>query len=457
ITLSVFDDGANEGPESLTFTLVDGEQYEVNSIATYDFAWTGQIAGFSVEGEFSYDASQSYEAGIVREEDLLSLEVSFFDPDGNLLRTYTDAQDQSLYPTVNFAFDTETGEILQDGTWDVDDNVDLTRNGFMLGEGNPDLRSEVGVQSGLAFWTRPADDKLPHLHVDDWADEFGFPIGYSSHEDVSFPTETVADLIETGKVGDAYLESVQDSLAERGSPVVASVAENGSGGTIALTINDFETAGTSASDILQGDDADNSLAGLDGDDILAGAGGNDLLLGADGADVLRAGDGSDIAFGGGGDDIVDGQAGDDVVSGAEGSDIVIGGAGNDTLMGVTGTDYLIGDSLSSGGGSDLFVYGNDDGTDIILDFEVGIDQIGLVEGELTFADLTLTQNGGNTLLTVTETSEVLAVLNNVEATGIGEDSFVIVPDVSNIDEALALIGGESDIIGTSSADVLVGT
>jgi len=34
---------------------------------------------------------------------------------------------------------------------------------------------------------------------------------------------------------------------------------------------------------------------------------------------------------------------------------------------------------------------NGDGTDTIVDFEMGIDRIGLVEGELTFADLTITQ------------------------------------------------------------------
>ncbi|MEL6765477.1 MAG: PEP-CTERM sorting domain-containing protein, partial [Cyanobacteria bacterium J06607_6] len=149
------------------------------------FSWTGQIARFSVEGNFSFDASEEYEDGIVREEDLESFNIKFFDPDGNLLRTYTDNQDLSRYPTFNFAFDTQTEEILQDGTWDVDDDINPERNGFMFGEGNPDLRGMEDAQSGLAFWTRPSDDKLPHLHVDDWNDELGFPIGYSTHEDVN--------------------------------------------------------------------------------------------------------------------------------------------------------------------------------------------------------------------------------------------------------------------------------
>jgi len=78
-----------------------------------------------------------------------------------------------------------------------------------MGEGNPALKGENGKQSGLAFWSRPGDDKTPHLHVDDWNDdngdgEFGFPIGYSTHEDASFSYKTTQSTIDGGKVGSAY-------------------------------------------------------------------------------------------------------------------------------------------------------------------------------------------------------------------------------------------------------------
>ena len=120
--------------------------------------------------------------------------------------------------------------------------------------------------------------------------------------------------------------------------------------------------------------------------------------------------------------------------------MIWGDAGDDILMGVTGNDILVGDNFSNGqGGSDLFVFGNGDGTDTILDFEVGIDRIGLVADELVFEDLTLTQDGSNTLLGVADSGEVLAVLNGVEASALGADSFAVVPDVSNPDQALALV------------------
>ncbi len=180
------------------------------SVVAYEFSWRGQFAGFMVKGRFSYNENDVPKNGIIREENLLALDVSFYDPKGRLMRTYTDNHkfpvDKKGSPYVNFAFDTITEEILQTGSWNVDDNDRRFRNGLMLGEGNPDLRSQVGVQSGLAFWSRPNDNVVPHLHFDDWNNEFGFPIGFSSHEDASFPTRTTQERIDTGRVGTEYFQ-----------------------------------------------------------------------------------------------------------------------------------------------------------------------------------------------------------------------------------------------------------
>ncbi|MEL7039727.1 MAG: serine hydrolase domain-containing protein [Cyanobacteria bacterium J06592_8] len=180
-------------------------------IVTYQFEWTGQIAGFSVDGEFSYDISQTPADGIVREENLESFDINFFDPDGNLLRTYED--NHLTFDEFNFAFDTETEEILQDGFF-------LGEDGFNFGEKTP---TEDGF-SGVNFWSRPELNSQgqvppPHVHIDDWADEFGFPIGFSSHEDVAFFTRTTQDLIDTGRVGETYLNSLDDSLDQFGDRI----------------------------------------------------------------------------------------------------------------------------------------------------------------------------------------------------------------------------------------------
>lgn len=194
------------------------------SVAAYEFFWRGQFAGFMVNGRFSYNEHDVPENGIVREEHLLSLDVSFYDPRGNLLRTYADNHkypvDANGFPYVNVAFDTITEQLLQTGTWKVDDDDLRFRNGVMMGEGNPDLRGQPGSQSGLAFWSRPRDEAVPHLHVDDWNDDFRFPIGFSSHEDASFPTKTTQERIDTGRVGEAYYRQ------ENGEVVVNKLASD---------------------------------------------------------------------------------------------------------------------------------------------------------------------------------------------------------------------------------------
>lgn len=86
------------------------------SAATYlDFAWEGQVAGFTVEGTFSYDETDLPTDGVIRKDDLLSFDVSFYDPDDNLLRTYAD--NHLSYAGFNFNYDTATRMILQDGAY----------------------------------------------------------------------------------------------------------------------------------------------------------------------------------------------------------------------------------------------------------------------------------------------------------------------------------------------------
>ncbi|MEM8504154.1 MAG: hypothetical protein AAF716_13495 [Cyanobacteria bacterium P01_D01_bin.1] len=212
----------------------------------------------------------------------------------------------------------------------------------------------------------------------------------------------------------------------------------------------FDQVGTDEAETLVGDAGDNAIDARGGDDTVAGGLGDNIILGGAGNDVLR-GDlnkrspqdrvagGDDIIFGGEGSDRIGGKSGNDILSGDAGDDFIWGDDGDDILMGGTGNDVLVGDNFSKGSGSDLFVFGNGDGTDTIRDFEVGIDRIGLVEGELTFADLTITQDSGMAVLGVASTGETIAMLQNVQASSLTENSFVTVPDISNPEEAVTLI------------------
>jgi hypothetical protein len=112
----------------------------------------------------------------------------------------------------NFAFDTRSREILQDGTYN-------TPEGILIGAGDPALRNDPSPLPGLAFWSDPRDDALPHLHFDDWTDAFGFPIGFSSREDVAFLTRPTQQRLDTGRVGSAYVDNLASGLDELGQRI----------------------------------------------------------------------------------------------------------------------------------------------------------------------------------------------------------------------------------------------
>ncbi|MDJ0527225.1 MAG: calcium-binding protein [Microcystis sp. M53600_WE12] len=99
----------------------------------------------------------------------------------------------------------------------------------------------------------------------------------------------------------------------------------------------------------------------------------------------------------------------DSLTGESGSDQLYGYQANDRLTGKQGDDFLYG-----GQGNDTFVLAAGEGTDKILDFEVGQDRLEL-SGGLTFEQLSIAQNGSDTLIKISQTQEVLAILKNVKS------------------------------------------
>ncbi len=100
-----------------------------------------------------------------------------------------------------------------------------------------------------------------------------------------------------------------------------------------------------------------------------------------------------------------------------------GDDGDDLLRGGLGDDVLTGDDFSGGQGVDTFVLAIGEGTDIITDFEVGIDFIGLTES-LSFEQLTLETQGKNTLINFGE--DTLAILEKVEVESLNSSDFTLV-------------------------------
>lgn len=145
---------------------------------------------------------------------------------------------------------------------------------------------------------------------------------------------------------------------------------------------------------------------LAGDDFVTGSTANDLVYGNEGEDIISGGLGNDSLFGGRGKDFLTGEEGNDSLSGGQDADFLIGGAGNDILLGGRGNDLLISgsgnDTLVGGlghdilgglddnnsikiGGSNLYVIQAEPGVtdvnnaDFIIGFKAG-DRIGLAGG-----------------------------------------------------------------------------
>ncbi len=245
-----------------------------------------------------------------------------------------------------------------------------------------------------------------------------------------------ADFNVTGGTVDAFTFSYDDvTVAAEASDLnldLASFSE-------AITQNELDTASDtllSGDDMITGSDANEGLAGGDGNDVLDGNGGKDVLYGGEGDDVYivtrrdkvieEFGEGIDTVDATGsfklrlnvenlnlvgegpakgvgnfldneitGNDArnkLDGRAGDDMLDGNGGADKIRGGDGNDTIMGGDGADKIRGgwgndvitggdgsDKIAGGRGADIFVF-EDAGAsdvDVIVDFQVGIDQVDL--------------------------------------------------------------------------------
>lgn len=188
------------------------------------------------------------------------------------------------------------------------------------------------------------------------------------------------------------------------------VADLGFGSVVSLSsdssdiIAAFEDGISKAADSLIenaiGTIFDDTILGNDAKNMLKGHAGNDVIRGFRGADELNGGGGRDKLFGGWGDDNL------------------YGGYAKDRLRGDAGADTFVFD-LSKGG----------QGVDLVLDYTDGTDGFRIYgETLLAFADITVTQDGLNTVLS--HAGEDFATLKDVTATDLDAADFVfeVAPD-----------------------------
>ena len=147
---------------------------------------------------------------------------------------------------------------------------------------------------------------------------------------------------------------------------------------------------------------------------------------------------------------VDGTGYSEQVFGLSGDDVLNGFAGHDTLDGGWGAD-----TLSGGGGRDLFMLGEDGQTDVVLDFDVGQDRLGLlrsskegVQFQEVGADLLIeTAAGERILLKDTGLAEAADILFHT----MGTDAANNLQGHSGADRIFAL-GGDDTIDGGAGTD-----
>ena len=198
--------------------------------------------------------------------------------------------------------------------------------------------------------------------------------------------------------------------------------------------------GGGGNELIQGEDGADSLLGGAGNDTISGGNNWDTIRGGDGDDQVWGGNGRDLVFLGNGNDVFwdNGQAdanGHDTVWAGAGNDTVNGGGGNELIQGEAGNDSLLGgagnDTISGGVGADHFVFAAGHGSDLVTDFESGIDRLMLDDalwgGGLTAAQviaghaaaaasaLVLDFGGGN-----------MITLAGLAATGLAESDLVII-------------------------------
>ncbi|MGK7895143.1 MAG: calcium-binding protein [Xenococcus sp. (in: cyanobacteria)] len=176
--------------------------------------------------------------------------------------------------------------------------------------------------------------------------------------------------------------------------------------------------GYAGADELFGEAGNDVLWGQADHDLVSGGAGTDVLYGNNGNDILVGGDGNDSLYGNFGQDSLEGNTGNDILFGNDGNDTLYGGQGNDTLWSGTGNDFL---ELTRGANV---------GVDRVKDFSDGVDKFLLSDrfglGSLEFNDLTISQKGNNTEITITQNNQLLAIVDNTNAAQLNSDDFVSV-------------------------------
>ncbi|MGL5083943.1 MAG: calcium-binding protein [Microcoleaceae cyanobacterium] len=379
-----------------------------------------KVGQFNPEGEviFSGSSGDDVLTGFGPATLLSGVEVTFVDGEQEGYRTATTGVGEADFAVGGLGVDTFV--IGNDNLLDSEKGSEV----WYVGNGDEDYLTIQGFDpyKDVLFGAGDFTDYSFEV-IEEVGDIFGRQVPYKSLE-VSYQGDRVALISHVdGSLTLPDLTTLQAfPLGDERPNALAFVAPQ----------NEFLPAepetiiGTDEDDVLNGNGGDDTVAGNLGNDDISGEDGNDILRGdqnsRDAQTDLPGGD--DTISGGTGDDRIGGKSGNDMLSGNEGNDEIWGDAGDDLLRGGLGDDRLWGGTGSLGGDIDTFILAVGEGTDTIIDFEVGLDKIGLTDG-LTADALSIEQSGNRTEISAGD--ETLAFLRGVDAAALlASDPFVAI-------------------------------
>ena len=462
-------------------------------IEVYDASFNEITSDFAFTNPFTDEGYAEYNIQLIED----SLLVAYAAPNPEL--PGDEIVEEGLGGIAEFDLD---GNLIT--TWDGGDLLDAPW-GFVMAPDNFGEYSNMLLVSNFGDGTIVAFDPETRTAVDYLRDGNGDPIAIDGLWGLTFGNGG-----SLGETNDLYFAAGNDLGDDAGDGVFGKV-EVATDVDIPDSGGDQTFEGTAEDDLYVVSGDNNTFVLGEGNDTVTARGLNHIIDAGEGDDIISIGsgvvnlgegtnfvaasDGSSTVTGGSGDDTVNlvkgnltadvgegnnhvtSGAGDDVIMAGSGDDFVHAGAGNNTLDlgdGDNTVHTILADSgfltsigqttVTTGSGSDTFIIAPGEGVLTITNYDDS-DRFELVgfkpdfSAAISFSDLTIAQDGDDTIITLTGTEDVLAILQNVQADTIdGSDFGVEAPPLTGTDGADMLIGTDGDdlIDGLAGNDTYTG-
>ncbi|NEQ96890.1 MAG: TIGR03118 family protein [Cyanothece sp. SIO2G6] len=229
--------------------------------------------------------------------------------------------------------------------------------------------------------------------------------------------------------------------------------------------DDILSIGSGVVDLGEGT---NFVAASDGSMIVTAGSGNDTVNLVQGNLVATVGDGDNHVTSGAGDDTIIAGSGDDIVHAGDGTNTIIVGEGDNTINSIVNDNNFLlsigNNTIYTGSGVDTFILGPGTGVATIANFD-GSDRFELVgfnldfSGTIGFSDVAITQDGDDTVISLAGTEDVIAILQNIDASTVTAENFganapIISPTPTSIDfDTDSLAAG--DVVSDQIAGVTI--